>query len=127
MATTPEPTPPGRSAARARLLHLLRQLRRRSAGGPVSPATVGWAVRRDWLVGGGTHEFVGWRPDRAAALRQLKRDRAFWRTGVKPRFALVRISHRDYRLHFRRWMCAAPDCPVPDPESVLATAGVWWL
>jgi len=112
-----------RRAARAGALRLLYRLGRRPASGVRSPYVVGWAVRRDWSGGGGTHEFVGFRTDRAAAARQLQRDREFWRGGVKPRLCLVRISHTDYRLHFRRHMCAAPDCPVPEAGAVAVMVG----
>jgi hypothetical protein len=123
--TTRRPTE--RRAARVRVLRLLRRIDRRPTSGVTSRYVVGWAVRRDWSGGGGTHEFVGFRTDRGAAARQLGRDREFWRGAVKPRLSLVGISHSDYRLHFRRHMCSAPDCPVSDVEGVAASVvgGLW--
>jgi hypothetical protein len=84
---------------------------------PRTPArasrAIGWAIRRDWPVDG-THEFVRLGDDLAEVLRQAVRDSAYWQRGpVRPRVAVVRISHHEFWLHARaRRDCRAPDCPV---------------
>jgi hypothetical protein len=73
-----------------------------------------WTVRRDWPAG--DHEFVGARPSRAAALRLLESDRAYWRRGpMRPTLSVALMSRHDFTLHDRaRQGCRAPDCPIAD-------------
>jgi hypothetical protein len=90
-------------------------LRRTLNGPPDEPSSsrVVWAVRRDWPIDG-THEFVCPRPDRRPAMRQLSRDRAFWRAGpIRPQLSVVRMSAHEFALHAKaRRTCRAPDCAV---------------
>jgi hypothetical protein len=78
-------------------------------------STVLWAVRRDWPVDG-THEYIRARGERAAALRQLRSDRAYWvRSPQRPVLSVVRISAHEFALHHRgRRLCRGPDCPSAD-------------
>jgi len=71
-----------------------------------------YAVRRDWPDGG--HEFVGMNTSTVDAERFLSRDRRYWRLGpMRPTYAVVEISVRDFELHRVRRECRSPDCPSP--------------
>jgi hypothetical protein len=72
----------------------------------------GFAVRRDWPDG--THEFVGFTTSPAKAMRFVRRDRRYWRSGplCPLLWQVILISRRDFDLHRRRVDCRAPDCPI---------------
>ncbi|BCJ76528.1 hypothetical protein CS0771_60720 [Catellatospora sp. IY07-71] len=70
------------------------------------------AVRRDWpdLY---THEFVAPRLTEQDAAQAARAELAYWwRSPLRPRLSVVRISANDFRIHRHRRDCRAPDCPV---------------
>ncbi len=76
-----------------------------------------FAVRRDW-PDWRTHEFVSPRLTAADALRAAAADHAYWRRSpLRPRVSVVRMSANDFRIHRRRRICAAPDCPAAMPAA----------
>lgn len=72
----------------------------------------GYAVRRE--LPGGAHDLICLRWQESRAIRCGRRDREHWRRGSWRPFAysVVRISRRDFELHFERHDCPAPDSPT---------------
>lgn len=106
---------PGPLTEFRRVARFLRGLSRalRLHRGDRCGAAAGYAVRRDWPDG--SHDLYGWRPSATAVQRRIKRTRASLRLGPwhYGTLTVVRVSRRDVRLHARRDLCRAPDCPTP--------------
>jgi hypothetical protein len=89
----------------------------------IEPWRPGYAVRRDWVTLGGSHEFIGFAMTRANAGWRAVADRAYWRRGpARPQHSVVEISMRDFVLHAGRRDCRSPDCPAGAPSMAVFEA-----
>ena len=77
----------------------------------VQSGRAGWTVRVNWADG--THELIGFHPDRRRAERKLRSLARWWTPGpARPYgYAVLAIEHTRWKAHTAATPCADDGCP----------------